>query len=103
MVKRGEVWWYEPPGAKRRPHLIVTRSALIPALSDVLAVPATRTFRGIPTEVLLSRDDGMPTDCVLTTDNLSLIQRSFLTAPICELNENLLRQVCDAIRRSVGC
>jgi mRNA-degrading endonuclease toxin of MazEF toxin-antitoxin module len=25
-VRRGEVWWHEPPGEKRRPVLILTRT-----------------------------------------------------------------------------
>jgi mRNA interferase MazF len=50
-VKRGEVWWYENPRAGHRPFLVLTRDAAIPVLNQVLAVPATRTIRGIPTEV----------------------------------------------------
>jgi mRNA interferase MazF len=53
VLKRGEVWWYEDPRARRRPFLILTREAAIPVLNQVLAVPATRTIRAIPTEVPL--------------------------------------------------
>ena len=34
-------------------------------LRTVLAVPATRTIRGIPSEVRIGPDDGMPDDCAL--------------------------------------
>ena len=51
VVNRGEVWWAEHPDAGRRPYLVLTRQAAIPVLNRVLAVPATRTVRGIPTEV----------------------------------------------------
>ena len=73
MVARGEVRWYEHPDAGRRPFLILTRSEAVPVLNQVLAVPATRAIRDIPTEVPLDEDDGMPGPCVLALDNVSLI------------------------------
>ena len=39
-------------------------------LNSVLAAPVTRTVRGIPTELHLGPDDGMPTVCAATFDNL---------------------------------
>jgi mRNA interferase MazF len=103
MVKRGEIWWYEPPDTKRRPHLIIARDSVIPYLSDLLAVPATRTRRGIPTEVELDSRDGMPTDCVLTTDNLTLITTAYLQERITELSTDQMNAVCDALTIATGC
>lgn len=103
MVTRSEVWWYEPPEAKARPHLILTRSEVIPLLSDLLAMPATRTVRGIPTEVPLDQADGMPVECVLAADNLSLVQSAFLTRPITTLSAARMGDVCEAIRIATGC
>lgn len=74
MVARGEVWWYEDPRAGRRPFLILTRDEVISLLNQVLAVPATRTIRGIPTEVALGPDQGMPSECVLSLDNVTLVR-----------------------------
>lgn len=103
MVTRGEVWWYEPPESKARPYLILTRTEVIPHLSDLLAMPATRTVRGIPTEVPLDHDDGMPVECVLTADNMSLVQSAFLTQPIATLSADRMTDVCEAIRIATGC
>ncbi|MEA2000808.1 MAG: type II toxin-antitoxin system PemK/MazF family toxin [Actinomycetota bacterium] len=103
MVKRGEIWWYEPPDTKRRPHLIITRGSVIPYLRDVLAVPATRTRRGIPTEVDLYSRDGMPADCVLTTDNLTLITTAYLRERITVLSADQMNSVCEAITIATGC
>ena len=47
----------------RRPFLILARDEAIPVLNQVLAVPATRTIRRIPTEVELDSSDGMPAPC----------------------------------------
>ena len=103
MVKRGEIWWYEPPDAKPRPHLILTRDAVIPVLSDVLSVPATRTQRGIATEVGLDRDDGMPKECVLTADNVTLITKAYLTTRVTVLNPERMSAVCKALVIATGC
>ena len=103
MVKRGEVWWYEPPHTKARPHLIITRDIVIPYLSDVLAIPATRTRRGIPTEIELDTRDGMPVECVLTADNLTLITATYLSERITELSTDRMVAVCKAIGLTTGC
>jgi len=97
------VWWYEDPRAGRRPFLILTRDEVIPLLNQVLAVPATRTIRDIPTEVSLGPDDGMPDDCVLTLDNVTLVRPSLCTARITRLNEATMERVCEALARATGC
>ncbi len=102
-MRRGEVWWYEDPRAGRRPFLILTRDAAIPVLNQVLAVPATRTIRGIPTEVLLGPDDGVPADCVLTLDNLTVIRPALCTERITVLEPERLGEVCAALRVAVDC
>lgn len=103
MVKRGEIWWYEPPDAKPRPHLILTRDAVIPVLNDVLSLPATRTRRGIATEVDLDRSDGMPKECVLTADNVTLITRAYITKRVTVLTPERMHSVCKALEIATGC
>jgi mRNA interferase MazF len=103
VVNRGEVWWAEHPEAGRRPYLILTRQAAIPVLVRVLAVPATRTIRGIPTEVVLDEDDGMPERCALTFDNITTMPLSLLTSRICRLGVDRLQQVCRALRTATAC
>lgn len=103
VVSRGEVWWVEDPAAGRRPHLVLTRDGAIPVLNNVLAVPTTRTIRGIPTEVALSPADGMPTECVLTVDNTTLLPKSFFVARICTLGPARMESVCNALAHATGC
>lgn len=103
MVARGEVWWYEDPRAGRRPFLILTRDEASPVLNQLLAVPATRTIRQIPTEVALGRDDGMPEDCVLSLDNVTLVRPELCTALITRLGEKAMARVCEALGRATGC
>jgi mRNA interferase MazF len=103
VVNRGEVWWIEHPEAGRRPACVLTRQAAIPVLTSVLVAPATRTIRGIPTEVALTRDDGMPEDCALSFDSLTTVPKSLLTAKIVALDQSRLDQVSAALRAATGC
>ena len=86
-MSRGEVWWVEHPDAGRRPACVLTRQAAISVLGSVLVAPATRTVRGIPTEVTLTRADGMPDDCVLSFDNLTTVPKALLTSRITDVPE----------------
>jgi mRNA interferase MazF len=76
-MKRGEIRWYAfAPPDKQRPVLILTRDEVIDRLNEIIVVPATRTVRGIASEVSLTREDGMPTTCVLNLDHVGIAQRS---------------------------
>lgn len=102
-MKRGEVWWLELPDEGRRPFLVLTRSAAIAVLDRVVAVPATRRRRDIPTEVALERSDGMPAACVLSLDNVRTLPKGLLTRRICELGVDRMGEVCAALRIATGC
>ncbi len=103
MVARGEVWWHEAPDETRRPYLILTRDEGIAVLNQVLAVPATRVIRSIPTEVRLGPSDGMPAECVLTLDNIRALRTSHLTERITTLDDLTVGRVCDALAFAVDC
>jgi Growth inhibitor len=103
LVARGEVWWYEHPGAERRLFLILTRDEAIPYLNQVLGVPVTTTIRGIPTEVALDRADGMPTECVLTFDNVAPIRLSLCTERVTTLSDERMDEACKALGRATSC
>lgn len=102
-MNRGEVWWGEHPEAGRRPYLLVTRQSAIPVMDNLLCVPATRTVRGIPTEVVLDESDGMPQSCVVSLDNFVVMPKTLLVERICRLRGDRLVQVCRAISVATGC
>ena len=102
-MRRGEVWWVERPGSGRRPHLILTRGGAIPVLNSVLSAPATRTVRGIPSEVELGPDDGMPDRCVLSLDNVRVLRKAYFVEPICTLGAVKMDEVCRALGYATGC
>ena len=101
--RRGEVWWGEIEHVGRRPFLVMTRSAAIPVLHNLLAVPVTRTIRGIPTELPLSPDDGMPTECAASFDNLRVVPKAYLVERLTSLDSVRLAEACRALRAAVDC
>ena len=59
-MKRGEVRWYQfSRPDKKRPVVILTRDSALEFLGEVTVAPITTTIRDIPTEVLLTKADGM--------------------------------------------
>jgi mRNA interferase MazF len=72
-------------------------------LNQVLAVPATRTVRGIPTEVPLDVSDGMPAECALTLDNVTPIRVALCTDRITRLSADRMQEICEALRIATAC
>ena len=103
MVAHGELWWAEIPEAGRRPLLVLTRQTAIPVLHSLLVVPATRTIRGIPSEVVLDKSDGMPTECALSFDSLDRIDKTFFRDRITKLSSERMQEVCRALAIASGC
>jgi mRNA interferase MazF len=69
----------------------------------VLVAPITRTVRGIPTELALDEDDGLPEPCAATFDNLRPIRLSLLTERITALAPARVAEACGALRAAVDC
>ena len=68
-----------PPAARSVAISGRTNIRHLHVLNSVLAAPATRTIRGIPTELRLGTGDGMPTDCVASFDNLRVVPKAYLS------------------------
>lgn len=103
MVARGDVCWLELADEGRRPVLVLTRDEAIPVLRNVVVALVTRTIRGIPTEVPLTEADGMPTDCVISLDNLRTVPRVLLTDRITQLVAPRMDEVCRGLAAATNC
>ena len=99
---QGEVWWAEAE-AKRRPVLVVTRSEAVPVLTWVVVAPVTRTVRGIPTEVPLGAEEGLPAPCAAAFDNVQPLRRSFLTERVGRLGDSRRTEICRALAALADC
>ncbi|HEY8946520.1 MAG TPA: type II toxin-antitoxin system PemK/MazF family toxin [Polyangiaceae bacterium] len=101
-MHRGEIRWYTFAAPdKRRPVLVLSRDSVIANLNEVIVVPATRTIRGIETEVVLTPDDGMPTACALNFDHVSLARKERMGATITSLQETRWPEIERALL--IGC
>jgi mRNA interferase MazF len=103
MVTRGDICWAELSEAGRRPVLVLTRSEAIPVLRRILVAPLTRTIRGIPTEVRLGPEDGLPEECVVSFDNVQRAGKFALGDPITSLSGPRMHEVCRALAIATGC
>lgn len=95
-MKRAEVWWAElPPPVGNRPVVILTRDAVLHSIGSIVVTLVTRTVRGLSTEVVLGRQQGLPVRCVANLDNILTVPRERLrrlmgacdTAKVKELNQ----------------
>lgn len=97
-MKRGEIRWYTFTAPdKRRPVLILTRDSVLEYLGEVTVAPITSTIREIPSEVYLSKDDGMPRDCAINFDHIQTVSKGKIGAFITTLSPQKLKQVREAI------
>lgn len=85
-MKRGEIWWAKLPlPAGRRPVVLISRDSSYAVRAAITVAEVSTTIRGIPTEVLLTKRDGLPKRCAINTDNLVTIPKSWLDSQITAL------------------
>jgi mRNA interferase MazF len=102
-VKRGDVCWYafKTPD-KKRPVLILTRDSAIAVLSSVTVAPITSTIRNIPTEVVLTEEDGLPDTCAANFDNIQTVPKGNIGDRISNLTTRKMKEAARAISFALG-
>jgi mRNA interferase MazF len=102
-VNRGEVCWYtfKAPD-KKRPVMIVTRDSAIAVMNFITVAPITSTIRSIPTEVVLTTDDGMPNTCAANFDHLQTVPKSNIGPRITRLSARRMREAAESISFALG-
>lgn len=97
-MRRGEVRWYEfPRPDKKRPVVILTRDSVLEYLGEATVAPITRTVRGIPSEVPLGPEDGMPHPCAANLDHVQTVARSRLGALVTTLSTPRMTEIREAL------
>jgi len=98
-MKHGEIRWYKfiRPD-KKRPVLILTRDSVLEYLGEVTVAPITSTVRNIPSEVFLSKADGMLRDCAVNCDHLQTVPKGKIGPLITSLLPAKMVDVGQAIR-----
>jgi mRNA interferase MazF len=103
VIRRGEIWWSEDAVLGRRPVLVLSRDAVLSALARPLVAPLTTRIRGLPTEVALDQDDGVPQPCVVSLDNVQPLDAALLVERVTRLDGDRLTAVCRALAVAVEC
>ena len=97
-MKRGDIRWYKfKTPDKKCPVLVLTRDSVLEYLGEVTIAPITSTVRDIPSEVFLSRNDGMPRDCAINCDHIQTVSKRKIGSLIIRLSTEKLKQVREAV------
>ncbi len=103
MVARGEIWWGETAEEKGRPFLVVSRDAANAVMQRVLVAPVTRRIRGVPSELLLGGDEGLPVVSVASFDNLRPFPKAMLVRRLGALGPARRHELCAVAAATLDC
>ncbi len=102
-MRRGEVWWADlPPPTGHRPVVLLSRDEAYSYRELVTIAPVSRRIRGIPAEVALGPEDGMPQVCAVNLDSMTTVPRAGLQRQIASLGDDKIRAVDSAIHFALG-
>ena len=98
-MKRGEIRWYKFNAPNKKcPVLILTRDSILTYLGEVTVAPVSSTIRDIPSEVFLTREDGMIKDCAVNFDHIQTVSKGKIGSLITTLSQDKLKKVREAVR-----
>ena len=102
-MRHGEIHWYtfKTPD-KKRPVLILTRNSILDVLGEVTVAPLTSTIRRIPSEVVLTPEDGLPTVCAINLDHVQTVSKAKIGSFITTLSGSQMDQVKNALLFALG-
>ncbi len=103
LMRRGEIRWYtfKTPD-KKRPVLILTRNSILDVLGEVTVAPVTSTIRQIPSEVVLTPEDGVPKVCAINLDHVQTVAKAKVGPFITALNDAQMERVKNALLFALG-
>lgn len=102
-MRRGEIrgYTFKIPD-KKRPVLILTRDSILDVLGEVTVAPLTSTIRQIPSEVVLTPDDGVPQRCAVHLDHVQTVAKAKVGPFIAALSDAHLDRVQSALLFALG-
>jgi mRNA interferase MazF len=98
VMRRGEVWWaHLPLPVGRRPVVLLSRDEAYAVRNAITVAEVTSTIRGIPVEVELGPEEGLPKKCVVNLDTIVTIRKDLLIGRIAILRDEKIEQINSAI------
>jgi len=102
-MRRGEIWFAATPGGDR-PVLVLTRDPVADRMGSVVVAALTRTVRGLVSELdLTAADDGVPSPCVVTFDNLHTLPKDLFRRRVTTLSAARMQQACRVLQAATAC
>jgi len=102
-AERGDVRWLRlTEEGKRRPVLILGHDEILPSLSQIPVIPLSTQIRGLPWEVKLSSEEGMPVVSVLKPEWIRSVERSTLGSWITTFPLHRWPEVRNAVLHILG-
>jgi len=98
-MERGDVWWARfsaPIGT--RPVVLLSRNEAYRVRRSVTVALVTTRVRGIPVEVPLAAEDGMPRPSVVNCDEVHTVPLSAIANRITGLTPDTMNAVANAVR-----
>ena len=98
-MRRGEVSWANLPAPMgKRPVVLLSRDEAYSIRSAITVAEVTTKVRGIPVEVPLGPEDGLPKKCVVNLDTIATIRKELLIERIALLRREKIEQINNSIK-----
>lgn len=102
-MRRGEIRWYRfKKPDKKRPVVILTRDSAIEYLGEITVAPITSTIRNIPSEIMLTKADGMPKECAVNLDHIQTVAKGKIESLITTLSSQKMVELSEALLFALG-
>ena len=102
-MERGEVRWHRfAPPDKERPVVILTHTPAIRYLNTVTVAPISTSIRPVPSQVQLTIEDGLMTDCSVNLHNIQTVLKRDVGQYITTLSSERMREIELAIQFALG-
>ena len=82
----------------RRPVVLLSRDEAYAVRNAVTVAEVTKTIRGIPVEVPLGPEDGLPKKCAVNLDTVVTIRKELLSGRISILQNDKIEQINGALK-----
>jgi mRNA interferase MazF len=103
-IERGDIWLYRfARPDKRRPVLVLSRTAALRLLRTAIVAPVTAAIHGIPSELLVGPADGLKKESAVNFDHLYTVDQGELRQFVGHLDERRMRAACGALEIALGC
>ncbi len=102
-MRQYEIWWANLPApVRRRPVLLLTRSAAYGYLNKVIVAEITTTIRAIPQEVPMGEFEGLGEVSVANFDNVHVVAKNLLSSRVGVLSATREHEVKRALGYALG-